>query len=61
MIKYKMRNNREIELNATIDELNNALSWNDEIKFNVWVDALNECGNEIAIEIANDYVDELSA
>ena len=56
-----MRNNREIELNATIDELNNALSWNDEIKFNVWVDALNECGNEIAIEIANDYVDELSA
>ena len=61
MIKYQIRANREIEINATIDELNHALSWNDEIKFNVWVDALNECGNEQAIMIANDYVDEMSA
>ena len=45
MIKYQISANREIEINATIDELNHALSWNDEIKFNVWVDALNECGN----------------
>jgi hypothetical protein len=61
MVKYKINENREIELNATIDELNNALSWDNEIKFRVWVDAINEFPNEIAIEIANDYVDEISS
>jgi hypothetical protein len=60
MVKCFRRDGSEIELECTIDEFNHALSWNDEFKFNTWASALNECGNESAIIIANDYHDEMS-
>ena len=60
MIKYKISENREIEINATIDELNYALSRGFEF-FRVWVGLINDLDNDNAIMITNDYVDEMSA